>query len=691
MDLFLTKPKLTFEKQAASAKTAAVQLDEDVEAWPRQILTELFRSEPTTSEYTPRVSMLKMDEEQGFGLGVVVIENVTDSALAITRMSPVGHRVLVPIVIRNHMLDPLDIIMLRNGKLLPMNANRLREALFRPDTFEQITEDWGDTTLYNMFYPPGRSDNDFGAGISQGIGGGTQGAVTFIQGPGMKLSADGEFLLLKSALSVVLAHDVEKVKQALKQDRSIMANCSEATLAGLSLIADSEKVAASDASSLMRTALDVMPTSVVQLGWSSAEDAYWVKKASRTAYYAPKTEWKSRGEMLKLCGEEVVQKIDTEGTVTVSPEPAQVQEVDADASKWSEVDKAGIYKVKTVHGKEMTGWVLPNLIDLDGDRVPMAVFTNGAAAMVQGSIVGAHVAQAVDLPATAPKGTGCFYMAGQGGIECTVPVLVQGAESLQGGDSYLVRSLTGEESRVRVVPGLKSMVVLKGEFHVPATAKFLPLSEETMVPLIDSVAGVTKTSADMLAPKAILSGGDEDGVRIRFEGLPKLASTTPPKISIDEATFLLCLAGATAKTAQDYMAKAKVGHTVTVHRLVDVRLASDILNQTRKVAADRSREVAALRRDLVKEAAVLPNVMTADAILSLGFINSENVRMYVSRIPYLEKCLSMVCELLLGARVGLTEVPEFAAARCTRALDEVIQGLKALALRDVQEGSPTGS
>ena len=93
----------------------------------------------------------------------------------------------------------------------------------------------------------------------------------------------------------------------------------------------------------------------------------------------------------------------------------------------------------------------------------------------------------------------------------------------------------------------------------------------------------------------------------------------------------------------------------------------------------------------MKEAAVLPDVMTVDAVLSLGFINSENVRMYASRTPYLEKCLSMVCELLLGARIGLTEISEFAAARCARALDETIQGLKALALRDVREGASQGT
>jgi hypothetical protein len=40
----------------------------------------------------------------------------------------------------------------------------------------------------------------------------------------------------------------------------------------------------------------------------------------------------------------------------------------------------------------------------------------------------------------------------------------------------------------------------------------------------------------------------------------------------------------------------------------------------------------------------------------------------------------------LASRIGLTELPEFAAARAVRALDDVIQGLRALSLREVQEG-----
>jgi len=687
MDLFLHTSKPSFEPTAVT-KAASAQLDEDPENWPREILTELFRAAPETSDYTPKVEMLKVDDEQGFGLGVIVVENTTDSALAAARTAPQVRRILVPIVIKNHMLMPLDLIMMRNGKMLPLTPHGLRSSLFRPETFEMTTEDWGDTSLYNQFYPPGRSDNDFGAGISQGIGGGTQGAVTFIQGPGMKLSSAGRFSMLQSVLPTILQPDITKLAS---EAQGIDLTNNDVLLRALQLLASVEKTARDRASDLLDVALSTAPVHAAQVSYDDAKEMYVVKRASRTAYRGPVSEYMTRSQVLKFAGAEVVAKVDTDGATTISPDPVVTTEVDLDASKWHAVHKPGIYKVKTVHGKEMTGWVIPDLIDLDGTNVPMCVFTNGAAAMVQGAVIGAHVASAVDLPAGPAKGTGCFYAAGQGGVQATVPVLVQGAtEEQAGGKSFLVTSITGEESKVRLVPGLNKIVVSKGEIMMPSTAKFLPLSDENMVALVDSTDMITKTAADATVRAIRLYAADDEGVSLEFVNLPKLASVTAKRLSTDDAAFVLALAGASPKLAHNKIAQAQLD-TVMVPGLLDVSLASDLIESTRKIASSRSHEVTALRQNLVKEAASLPDTMTVDAVLSLGFINSENVRMFVSNTPYLEKCLSKICELVLASRLGLSEIPEFAAARAARALDETVQGLKALALRDASEGASAGS
>ncbi len=676
MDMFDYAPALDFSKP----KTASVQLDEDPQSWARTVLTELYRTVPETSDYTPEVMFLKTDEEQGFALGIIVITNATDSALSASRSGGgSSQKALVPVVVKNHRLMPLDLLMTRTGKMYPLNAKRLREALFRPETFEMLTEDWGDTTLYNMFYPPGRSDNEFGAGMSQGSGGGTAGAVTFVQGPGMKMSSEN-YEMLQSVLPTLRRQDLDDLAEKLSSIPGLMkaAAVNPAMLGALRLLSSAEHSSMKSAAELVDLALESAPVHVVQLGWDPVENQYWVKTASRSAFMSGHEKFMSRHDFLKFAGEEITKKVDVEGTVTLA---SGENGSNPDMSTWGVVDKPGIYKVKTTSGKEMTGWVIPTLLDLDGTKAPMAVFTNGAAAMVQDQVVGAHVAAGVDLPSGPVKGSGVFYVVGQGGIEATMPLVVSGSEAgTDGGNSYLVTSLTGEKGRIRIVDGVKGMKAMAGDIFVGPSVKFLPMNDEAMTPLVNRMDGLGKTAAEILEPSIVVhSSGDL--FHLRFENLPKLASVTRRDLDLDDAVFVLCAAGLDAKSAHDKLAQS-AELAVKISGVKDVRLASELLTETRKLASTRSERVVALRRDLVKEAATLPNSMTVDAVLSLGFINSENVRMYTSRLPYLEQCLSMICELLLASRVGLTEIPEFAAARGVRAVDDVIQGLRALSLRD---------
>lgn len=660
MDLFQNKPTLRFEK------LAAVQLDEDPETWARAILTELFRVVPETSDYTPRVSMMKIDEEQGFGIGVVVVENSTDSALSAVRENPSTTKALIPVVIKAHELMPLDLLMTKTGKMMPLTGRTLREALFRPETFEMTTDDWGDTGLYNQFYPPGRSDNTFGAGIAQGIGGGTQGAVTFIQGPGMKFS------MLEAISGTLLGSDIDELRDSAEAVLPAVSTKS-AFLRGLQVLAEEEASAIRDTSGILKQAAAGVPD-VFQ--FSYYDDSYYMKTAASRSYAGVSTKAMTRGEMLKL-SQDLTKRVDTDGAVTISKAAAAASPT---KEAWAVVEKPGIYKVKSVSGKELTGWVLPNLIDTDGTIVPMTVFTNGSGAMVQDQVMGVRSSTYLDLPSSAPTAgsTGCFYVAAKAGgaVQATVPLVVLGEDTNSG---WVVRTLTGEESKVRVAPGLASLTAAGGEFHMPEGTKFLPLTDEKLEPLA-STPEEQKTSSG--ASMRLI--GDSHTIQISFSDMPKLASVVGREVSFDNAVFALCLGGLDAKTAFNKVAEAATGRAVTVQGS-DITLAKDLIAETSKQAAKTSADVRSLRTSLVKEAAVLPDTMTVDAVLSLGFVNSENIDTFIKMVPHLERCLHKVCETVLGARLGLTEVPEAAAVRAAKALDQVIQGLKALGLKTVED------
>jgi hypothetical protein len=477
--------------------------------------------------------------------------------------------------------------------------------------------------------------------------------------------------------------DLEKVAAVLDQEPEIVESLKHNPIfAGAMQKISSFEDSLMSGQETLQAVVDAAPVHVAQFGYSDGR--YWVKTANRNFFYKRPLEYLTRREMIEKVGEEATAKVDTEGTVTLSDAEAAPL-MKEDDSQWEVVDKAGIYRVKTQKGKELVGWVIPGLIDFDGHSLPMTVFTNGAAASVQDEVLGSQVSTGVNLPNDDPGGTGVFYMSGENGVQATVPVTVTGnEEGTDGANILLVKTLTGGEYRLKQVPGLKKLIPASddGMVMVPDGIKFMSLSQELAVPLVGTAGELGKTAADLAASKVTIFG-DGMGYGMRFQHAPNLAATMPKRASADEVVFMLCLAGQDSQTAHKLAKQAQIGFAEAP--VQDIQLARDTVEPAIENAKVAGEAVGKLRRNLVKEAAVLPDIQTVDSVLSLGFINPENLRTFVSRLPYLEKALSQTCELTLAARMGLTEVPEFAASRAARGLDDVIQGLKALAMREVNE------
>lgn len=712
MDLFLRKPELEFAKTALTEKAAAVDVDEDSANWTRQILAELYKTIPEIAEYSATVIFHRRDDKQGYALAGVLLDNSTDSALAATRIGGrKAVKAVVPAVIKQYQLLPMDILIGPKGKMLPLTPDRLREALFRPDTFEAITHDWGDSSLYNLFYPPGRTgSSDVLGGVGTSLGG--SGSTNYVMGPGMKYASEAEYTMLDAILPTIIRPDIARVATAMEDVATkLAAERNEVLLMALAKVASVEDEALNTTNGpIQQLAYSTVGADVVQLGYSDDTGKYWVKSASRVGFYNAPEVWLDRGEMIKFAGEDTTKKIDTEGTVTVAKPTVEDPEADPSASKWGVVAESGIYKVRTTAGKELMGWVLPNLLDLDGTRMPLSVFTNGAVSMTQDQVYGARIATGVDLPSDPIQGTGVFYCAGQGGVEATVPVKIVGKEAgMDGSDVYHVQSMTGVDARAVITPGMATMRALEGEFFLPASARFIAIDDGDQVPLVGEAKELDKTAAHVLfdAEHAhVTARALEDGrFKVAFRNAPKLAQAvlgfapgngpfTHPggqqdgTLDVHGAAWLMCVAGASPKLAYAKLAEAQhTGQVVDVMGHDVVSTAAERHKQASAATAEVVAKVANLRMSLVKEAAAMPDAMTVDAVLSLGFINPENLRLFVGRLPYLEKALSMICECVLAARLGLSPIPEGAASRAARSLDAVITGLRGLSLFDMGEST----
>jgi hypothetical protein len=88
-----------------------------------------------------------------------------------------------------------------------------------------------------------------------------------------------------------------------------------------------------------------------------------------------------------------------------------------------------------------------------------------------------------------------------------------------------------------------------------------------------------------------------------------------------------------------------------------------------------------LRRDLVKEAAFIPDPMAVDTVLSLGFVNPENIGLFVASLPAIDETQQKMCELLMAARMGLPNMSVPALEKAIKSTEEVYEGLKVLAFQ----------
>lgn len=674
-------------------KVASAELEEDATQWPRQVLTELFRVLPEISEYEPDVRFIKSNEEQGYALGVIVVTNTTNTALATQNPGTTAQpTALIPIIVRNGRLSPLDMLMSVSGRMYPLTVDRLREVLYRPESFELLTDDWGDSALAHFFQPPGSGSGLAGPSLGgSGLGGG----VSYMYGPGLKQASDVGSVL-DAIRGTILEPDLQAFTRQLNEEVLPGAVLNPAMVMSLQKLAASPLVTEDTAAQYYAVLDELYPAQVVQMRWDPAVGAYHCKTAHRETGTVHSS-YLSRGDFLRFAGEKVAATVDAEGGALAATASGRAVIVSSGTGDQPRIlDNCGSYRVfDAVTGRSHTGLGFSYLISAQGDRVPIMLFCNADGARVQDQIVGSPdwstPSSGRDVPHEPVKGQGCFVIALDSGgpPQATVPVRVLGSISDRQATRYNVVDLTGEEFTIVLQRGTAAILAFpeRGELLLPYNAGFV--STEVELPPLASEGPDAENSkvgaAGILDGRIVVSSvvGDQlDGYRVHFRNLPKLAALHGTDITDFETTvFTLSVAGLDADTACAAMRKVAMAGRCEL-RAVDLGGSPEV--DTHKLA-ETAAALRALRPGLLKEAAALPDTMTVDAVLALDFINSENVRTFIGMIPQLEKALNKICELVFASRLGQTEIPESAAARAARGLNDTIRGLKSLALRQIEE------
>lgn len=720
--------------------SAETTLPEDPNMWQDEVLQEVYKQVPYLADFALEVVMETVDGERGYGLGHVEVTNKSESPMTAPQeqQDAAGIRkARIPVIIKDGKLTPFDVVITDDARALPLTESRMRQAMFRPHAFDVTSKTPGDQSMIGQLYPPYRQNYGFGGGgvaMSAGMGGKTaskkiasledylahlasehetkQASIRLVasaeklaKASDVSVSAqvtktpiaslDGAAKrekescgsktasILEAVLPTANVSDLQSFKESVLDNTTKLAYASnEATYPALALLHQAAPASVEKRAAVMFSAIKPSVLQVVK----QASGVYALKTANHRAW-APVVEHIDRGELVRRVGVKIAMDVDTAGAVTVGADEGVAESSEAPAAA-GPISAPGMYMVRTVAGEELTGSVIPNLLDVDGKALPISLFVDGQHAACQSDMVGVPAGNYTPpptVPAEQAQGHGCFYME-YGGIPCaTLPMSLDARIAANGeGESprYSGETFDGRPVQVSVQPYAQQIVNVDGLMIIPQGWSWMPLDQAGEVVLAEQASEVGKTaSLNVKLASVEVVAGSPDSFALRGFAVEKLASDERQFLNQDQALFLLVGLGANPGYAMRKMAYAVAGGPQRVRIGHTLKTAAELRGESYTEAAKYIDAAPVYRHRMWKEAAAIPDPVAVDSVLSLGFINPENLATYVGYLPTLDESQRRLCELLIGARLGMRELSEGAIERAIRALEDVIEGLKVIAFQ----------
>lgn len=702
-----------------------VRMSQSPEAWQRDIAGEIYKQLPYVGDYAVNVILDRVDPQRGFGFGSVHLSNKTDAPMPDQAEQP---SVRVPVIIRDYLMASLDVFMDGEG-VYPLTETRLREKLFRPQSLELSTRKPSDKGLVDQLYPPMRSNYGMGSmgGDTMGMG---KAASDFFSGLVPKTAGDAEAARraviarmhaeaasnnthiagvkcasLVEAIAMTLSeNDKNQLVEQISGDEELkIAAIRNPGFQKLAMI-----IASANPPGVVKTAetlVDRIKPNVVQFEKLASGD-FRVKWANSNAF-APKEDTVPPQDAAQMAGTDL-SKMQPGATITLSSERAKKQSLDEPV--YVKVQQFGKYCVQDMNtNQELCGWIIP-IVDLEMHPLEMYVFINPGTGpgysggtdqpamqtsqgqpptwSVQDDIAGKPTAgngeeeMVNDLVenGTQPQGTG-FFFSHQGQC-CLPPITIQNATQDPSGASGISgETMFGDSVQLQMVPGLNQVQMMgEGSYGIPAELVWVPLPGDPTF-LAKDPMDITNTQQAQQMPSQVQVGSTGPGeFAMNGQPLDKVAKQDRHFIKKAQAEFLLVAMGVDPLEARSILKKAEISgdwvKCATARPLVS--LASLHSDMTKQASQELSSFPYHLRQNLVKEASVIDDTDTADKVLSMNFINPENIDTFAKYLPELDEASKKLAELLIAVRMGVGSVEEGAVERAMKGLESVIEGLKLL-------------
>jgi len=649
-----------FEKTAAR-----FNLSDNPNTYPSELIAHLYKQHPYLGKYKVNMTIEGKDESMGYMYGVFLVSHAdeTPPEMGTARMGETDRsadetaekesQLRVPIIVENKKAYSFDVFITADGKFMPLNEQRVASALFDPSPYALAPKSEARPIA-------GASANFAPADPSRAHGGGA-GAYSDFSGEVKQAS------VLDKVAAVVPSGEIDAFLTKVASDRSLLDALRlnshfEDALKRLAIISND---------SLAKTAAIEDP---IEAGdpvvITKTPGGYSVKTASADGFAPKETSIPNEvGERLPLDIRQGI--VDNGAVLLVNQDNATLLGVEKTAGL-EVIAESGVYSVMTKAGKAERAAVVCGMSSLDGRELDMCLVVGPSGAALQEKVAGVRCGDInLDrLDGGLPSGEGIFVFKTAGTV--SEPLEIKHTINTRGGTTYIYDHPLSGRGEIKTASVTRPVIVSDNQYLIPEDSVFVPLTfgsgyaSDTIQ--IDKIA----SRADLMMRVRLVGDGSE----FSLYGRPVFDKTAG--LSKADALLVLGALGDTYPGAMTKLSMAEDGKSVEF-------VARAKLNAPRRItreADEVSNKIAqAIRADLTKEAAVLTNTDTVDSVLSLNFITPENIQGYVDAIPDIEAAGSRLAELLVGVRLGLSDVPETAVSSALRGIERALQGLKKLQMR----------
>lgn len=679
--MFIEKPK--FEKIAVTLK-----LPDDEKKWAPKILSELHRQVPVMDQFHANIVLDRTAPNKGYGFGYIIAQPKVLNPL----MSAGLPKIKIPVVVKNWHLSPLDVFYDPEGRGYPLSERRVREALLRPDTFDVAPKssrgEYG-SDIRTMMQPPWENVGQFYRGVNTQVSGGQVKTSSLLSA----LNGTVEDKALKKLASWVMSSEG---KASLHGDQEIK----DVFLGALHLTKQGSiaKVSAPTGHAVRQYRWDGGDTILVKEATPGGFSPVLYKIASEQA-----------GQQVPQAQQ---QQLAQEGQATEAPEQSVLTPAELELDSFLPIATFGIYKVITTSNEQLTGWVFPYIVAFNMQKIPVQVFTDGTNFSIAQQIAGVHQGAGAALPNEAPQGRGMFYMHRNGKAFGLAPVELMGQQQTEDGSvMYMARTLMGgNQIQLQVVQSLKIPTQMDETlFGIPSDVRWLSF-KQPVNPLVAEPAQATQRAGAfysmrlqqaqqqaMQQQEAQQQKGKKGGqtkkaslnaqVRMTQDGtftlsgapFEKLAAEYTHFLDYPDAEWMLALAGVDPEYT-----RVKLAHLNRSGGMAEINVFREVTppNMTIEKVASRRGLSASMTSFMAKHAAAIGDPMIADSLLSLNFLSSKNLNMFMAYLPQLNESVNSLVNLIVASRVGLNEIPEAACKDSLESLEKVIVGIKMLMMRE---------